>query len=165
MVIPRVAKMSGNDDYCRAVVSRGIPLQGPALSECSPPVPPQAPGLHALSPEPLADRQWSDGGGVQDGVRAASEALGDGVERRRGPADRRPSGHPFERRLGGGAPVVLKIAEATRESDSARFREEEAQKSRVILGLGSTAPLPVVPSRYSFRSGQAGRPRPRRYRR
>jgi transposase-like protein len=35
MVIPRVAKMSGNDDYCRAVVSRGIPLQGPALSECS----------------------------------------------------------------------------------------------------------------------------------
>src|SRR5512135_2847157 len=28
MVVPRVAKVSGNDDYRRAVVSRGIPLQG-----------------------------------------------------------------------------------------------------------------------------------------
>jgi hypothetical protein len=28
MVVPLVAKVSGNDDYRRAVVSRGIPLQG-----------------------------------------------------------------------------------------------------------------------------------------
>src|SRR5512135_194278 len=28
MVVPLVANVSGNDDYCRAVVSRGIPLQG-----------------------------------------------------------------------------------------------------------------------------------------
>ena len=80
--------------------------------------PHQAPGLRAVSPEPSADRQWSDGGGVQDGVQSTSEAVGDGLERGGRPADRRPSGHPFERGVVAGALLVPPIEEPSRGADS-----------------------------------------------
>src|SRR3954453_2124822 len=73
----------------------------------------QAPGLRALSPEPFTDRQWGNGGGVQDGVRATSEAFGDGLERGGGSTDRGPSSDRLERRLVGGASVVSTIEAAS----------------------------------------------------
>ena len=91
--------------------------------------PHQAPGLRELSPEPFADRQRGDGGGVQDGVQPTSEAFGDGVECGGWSADRGPSGHPIERRVVGSASIVLAIEEASRRANSGGIREEKPEKA------------------------------------
>src|SRR2546425_5425628 len=68
---------------------------------------------------------WDHGGGVQDGVRATPEALGDVVGCGGRPADRGPSCHPFKRCVGPSAPVVPPSAEASRDGDSGTYRSEE----------------------------------------
>src|SRR4051794_6324589 len=110
-----------------------------------------APGLHGVSPQPSADRQRGDGGGVQDGVQPTAETFGDGLERRGRAADRGPTGHPSERRVVAGASIVLAIEDASRGADSGGESEEEARKSRVIRGTGATAPFSTASSRAAAR--------------
>ena len=83
-------------------------------------------GLPGLSPGPPADRQRGDGGGVQDGVHPAAEAVGDDVESGERPVDRRPSGDPLERGLERGVSILPGI-ERHSNGDSRDYSEKKSQ--------------------------------------
>ena len=73
----------------------GLPpgLQVPASTSA-------APALRGVPARRRADRQRGDGGGVQDGVHAAAEAVGDALAEGRCADDPDAAGHPVERGLG-----------------------------------------------------------------
>ena len=93
-----------------------------------------------LPPGSPADRQRGDGGGVQDGVHPAAEAVGDDVESGERPVDRRPAGDPLERGLERGVSILPGIEDASRNGDSRDYSEEKALKGRIIAGTGAIAP-------------------------
>ena len=98
-------------------------------------------GLPGLSPGPSADRQRGDGGGVQDGVHPAAEAVGDDVESGKWPGDRRPSSDPLERGLERGVSILPGIESDTPNGDSRDYSEEEDLKCRIIAGTGAIPPV------------------------
>ena len=98
------------------------------------------PGLRRLPPGPPADRQRGDGGGVQDGVHPAAEAVGDDVESGGRPVDRRPAGDPLERGLERGVSILPGIEGDTRNGDSRDYTEGKGLKGRIIAGTGAIAP-------------------------
>ena len=97
-------------------------------------------GLPRLPPGSPADRQRGDGGGVQDGVHPAAEAVGDDVESGGRPVDRRPAGDPLERGLERGVSILPGIEGDTRNGDSRDYSEEKDLKGRIIAGTGAIAP-------------------------
>ena len=97
-------------------------------------------GLPGLSPGPSADRQRGDGGGVQDGVHPAAEAVGDDVESGERPVDRRPSSDPLERGLERGVSILPGIESDTPNGDSRDYSEEEDLKCRIIAGTSAIPP-------------------------
>src|SRR3954451_22298545 len=102
-------------------------------------------GLPGLSPGPPADRQRGDGGGVQDGVHPAAEAVGDDVESGERPVDRRPAGDPLEWGLERGVSILPGIESDTPNADSRDYTEAKGLKCRIIAGTGAITPeLPDV---------------------
>src|SRR3954451_1336897 len=97
-------------------------------------------GLPGLSPGPPADRQRGDGGGVQDGVHPAAEAVGDDVESGERPVDRRPASDPLEWGLERGVSILPGIESDTPNADSRDYTEAKGLKCRIIAGTGAITP-------------------------
>src|SRR5438067_2191338 len=62
--------------------AEGIPDSVPLLADAAP-----AHALHRVQASGGANRQWGDGGGVQDSVHAKTEVVGDALEEARGADD------------------------------------------------------------------------------
>src|SRR5436309_13384404 len=102
------------------------------------------PELLRVSQPPPADRQRGDRGGVQDGVHATAETVGNDLVAGRGPADRGLARAPSERGLGGGVSDILASKDPSRRGDSRGVRQEKVAKGRVIVGMGAIAPFAIT---------------------
>ncbi len=99
------------------------------------------PGLLPIPSGPPADRQRGDGSGVQDGVHPAAETVRDDMETGGRSVDRRSARHPIERPLASSLPSIPAREDASRNGNSGRFPGENAQKGRIINGMGAITPI------------------------
>ena len=113
----------------------------------------EADSLSGLLPIPSgspADRQRGDRSGVQDGIYPTAEAVRDDLETGRRSMDRRSACGPIERPLVPGVSSILASEDASRNGGSGGFREEKAQKGRIIDGTGAITPS--KPTRVGYAS-------------
>ena len=102
----------------------------------------------------FADWQWCDGGGVQDGVHAAIQTIGDALEPRIGPNDIGFACHPFERHLersirrGLGfartADVEQRCLGSRQQGESSRDKGHFRPSCRIIYDAAATTPVVLV---------------------
>src|SRR5262249_62131684 len=106
----------------RAAGSRGGAKRKTTRGRCQ--LPAEAnplPGLCPLPPRSPADRQRGDGSGVQDGIHATDEAVGDDLEWGDRAADLGPPVDPLKRSLDGSVSSVLTVEDASRDGDSSEY--------------------------------------------